>query len=115
MELNMLVEWLQTKGAIMDEAVRIALERKAVDIFEAKRLEIGMSIDALAAKLYPDVPIANARMTLNRLRKPQVTGKPKRLLYGDFIDMCIALNEPPERIVAQTILETLKGKDTKRD
>lgn len=92
----------------MDEETRVALERRAVEIFEEAREQSGLTVDALAAKLYPDVPIANARMTLNRLRKPQVTGKPKRLLYGDFIDMCVALNQPPERVVAQTILEVLK-------
>ena len=92
----------------MEESMRVELERKAVEIFESKRESLGMTVDALALKLYPDVPLANARMTLNRLRKPQVTGKPKRLLYGDFIDMCIALDLSPERVIAQTILETLE-------
>ena len=115
MELKKLVEWLQTQGAIMDETVRIELERKAVAVFEAERMRKEMSIDALAAKLYPEMPIANARMTLNRLRKPQVTGKPKRLVYGDFIDMCLALDLIPERVVSQTILEVIEGHRTKAD
>ena len=94
----------------MDEKMRVQLERKAVEIFERKREEKGMTVDALAAKLYPEMPIANARMTLNRLRKPQVTGKPKRLLFGDFIDMCIALDLIPERVIAQTIGDILENK-----
>ena len=94
----------------MDEKIKVELERKAVDIFEERRVELELSVDALAAKLYPDIPISNARMTLNRLRKAQVTGKPKRLLYGDFIDLCIALNLSPERIMAQTILEVVEVK-----
>lgn len=108
MELNELLSSPYFKEVIMEESMRVELERKAVEIFEAKREALGLTVDALASKLYPDVPLANARMTLNRLRKPQVTGKPKRLLYGDFIDMCIALGLPPERVIAQTILETLE-------
>jgi hypothetical protein len=94
----------------MDNNMRVELERRAVEIFEDKRVALGISVDALAAKLYPEVPISNARMTLNRLRKPQVTGKPKRLLFGDFIDMCIALDLVPERIVTQAITEVLEKK-----
>ena len=68
----------------------------------------GLSVEALAARLYPDVPAANARMNLNRLRKPQINGKPKRLSFGDFIDLCMALDMVPERIVSQTITEVLE-------
>lgn len=92
----------------MDEKMRIELERCAVGIFERRREEKGMTVDALAAKLYPELPIQNARMQLNRLRLPQATGKPKRLLYGDFIDMCIALELIPERVLSQTITEIVE-------
>ena len=91
----------------MEEKMRVELERRAVEIFEKRREEKGLTVDALARKLYPDIPIANARMAVNRLRKPQVTGKPKRLLFGDFIDMCLALELIPERVIAQTITEVL--------
>lgn len=87
----------------MEERMRVELERKAVEVFEEKRLALGLSVEALAARLYPDIPIANARMNLNRLRKPQVNGKPKRLLFGDFIDLCMALDLVPERVISQTI------------
>ena len=92
----------------MEEQMRVDLERKAVELFEQKRLALGLSVDALAARLYPDMPIANARMNLNRLRKPQVNGKPKRLLFGDFIDLCIALDLVPERVISQTITAILE-------
>lgn len=92
----------------MEEKMRVALERKAVELFEKKRLDKGLSVEALAARLYPDVPAVNARMNLNRLRKPQINGKPKRLSFGDFIDLCIALDMVPERIVSQTITEVLE-------
>ena len=105
MELKNMIAFLQTLEEAMDETMRIALERRAVEIFEKRRRERHMTVDALAAKLYPELPIQNARMHLNRLRLPQVTGKPKRLLYGDFIDMCMALELPPERVLAQTIIE----------
>lgn len=95
----------------MEEQMRVDLERKAVELFEKKRLALGLSVDALAARLYPDVPIANARMNLNRLRKPQVNGKPKRLLFGDFIDLCIALDLVPERVISQTITEIIEQRD----
>ena len=92
----------------MEEQMRVDPERKAVELFEQKRLALGLSVDALAARLYPDMPIANARMNLNRLRKPQVNGKPKRLLFGDFIDLCIALDLVPERVISQTITAILE-------
>ena len=111
MELNTLLSSPYFKEVIMEEAMRVELERKAVEIFEEKRIALGLTVDALAEKLYPNVPLANARMNLNRLRKPQVTGKPKRLSYGDFIDLCIALDLPPERTVARTVLETLERHD----
>lgn len=92
----------------MDEKMRVDLERRAVALFEKRREEKGMTVDALAAKLYPELPIQNARMHLNRLRLPQVTGKPKRLLYGDFIDMCLALDMIPERVLSQTIMDVVE-------
>ena len=110
MELKKLLEFFSKGELIMDNDMRVELERRAVEIFEDKRIALGISVDALAAKLYPEVPVSNARMTLNRLRKPQVTGKPKRLLFGDFIDMCIALDLVPERIVTQAITEVLEKK-----
>ena len=91
----------------MDDKMRIDLERKAVEIFEQRRISKGLSVDALAAKLYPDIPLPNARMNLNRLRKPQVNGKPKRLLFSDFIDLCLALDMTPERVMAQAITSVL--------
>ena len=92
----------------MDEKMRVDLERRAVALFEKRREEKGMTVNALAAKLYPELPIQNARMHLNRLRLPQVTGKPKRLLYGDFIDMCLALDMIPERVLSQTIMDVVE-------
>lgn len=108
MELNRMLECLQKLEAEMDEQMRIDLERRAVEIFEKRREEKKMTVDGLAAKLYPELPIQNARMRLNRLRLPQTTGKPKRLLYGDFIDMCLALELTPERALAQTIIEVIE-------
>ncbi|MBQ7456166.1 MAG: hypothetical protein IJS54_00940 [Desulfovibrio sp.] len=87
----------------MEETMKVALERKVVEVFEARRLEKKMTIDDLARRLYPNLPIANARMNVNRLRKPQVNGKPKRLLFGDFVDICLALDLIPERVIAQTV------------
>lgn len=110
MELNKAIESLKLMEGFMEEQMRVDIERYAVEIFEKRRIDKGLSIDALATTLYPDVPIANARMTLNRLRKPQVTGKPKRLLYGDFIDLCIALDLVPERVIAQTITAVIEAK-----
>ena len=109
MELKKLLQSLLNTEGRMEEAMRVEMERRAVEIFERRRLEKGLTVDALAKKLYPDIPIANARMTINRLRKPQVTGKPKRLLYGDFIDMCLALELVPERVIAQTITDILEA------
>ena len=109
MELKKMIESLQTMEGFMEEKMRVDLERRAVELFEQKRIAKGISVDALARMLYPEVPLQNARMTLNRLRKPQVTGKPKRLLYGDFIDLCFALDLIPERVIAQTITDVMES------
>ena len=60
----------------MEEKMRVAQERKAVELFEKRRFDKGLSVEALAVRLYPDAPAANARMNLNRLRNPQINGKP---------------------------------------
>ena len=105
MELFEMVVSLLNQEGFMEETMKVALERKVVEVFEARRLEKKMTIDDLARRLYPNLPIAiaNARMNVNRLRKAQVNGKPKRLLFGDFVDMCLALDLIPERVIAQTI------------
>ena len=35
----------------MEEKMRVALERKAVELFEKRRLDKGLSVEALAARL----------------------------------------------------------------
>ena len=103
MELFEMIVSLLNQEGFMEETMKVALERKVVEVFEARRLEKKMTIDDLARRLYPNLPIANARMHVNRLRKPQVNGKPKRLLFGDFVDICLALDLIPERVIAQTV------------
>lgn len=88
---------------LMQERAREELERRAVELFEARRKELGLTVDAVARRLYPGAPIASARMNINRLRLPQATGKPKRLVYGDFIALCLALDLEPERVLAETV------------
>lgn len=92
----------------MEERMRVALERKAMEPFEERRLDKGLSVKALAVCLYPDVSAANARMSLSRLREPQINDRPKRLLFGDFVDLCATLDMVPKRIVSQTIAEVLE-------
>ena len=75
----------------------IEIERAIVDIFDARRDELGMSIEAFGKKVYPQDP--SPRMRIQSLRKPQANGKPRRLPVGDFIAMCEALGMDHVRVL----------------
>ena len=40
----------------MEEKMRVALERKAVELFEKRRLDKGLSVEALAARILTSLP-----------------------------------------------------------
>lgn len=75
----------------------VQIERNIVEIFDARRTELKMSIEALGKKVYPNDP--SPYMRIQGFRKPQANGKPRRLPVGDFMAMCQALNLDHVRVL----------------
>lgn len=83
----------------MEFARMIEIERNIIDIFDRRRLELKMSIQALGEKVYPSDP--SPYMRIQGLRKPQANGKPKRLPVGDFMALCEALELDHVRVLIE--------------
>lgn len=81
----------------MKEDLQVALEAKLIDMLDEKRKEKGLSVEEWAQSVYPG--ISSGRMRLQHLRKPQSTGKRKRLLFSEFVSMSIALGIHPATAV----------------
>lgn len=77
----------------------VEIERNIIDIFDKKRQELKMSIQALGEKVYPNDP--SPYMRIQGLRKPQANGKPRRLPVGDFIAICDALELDHVRVLIE--------------
>lgn len=94
---------------IPNEEQRIAIERMMFHAIDARRKELGLTVDELSRRVYPSLSRANASMHYVRLHKPQfTTGKPKRFLLGEFIAYCQALDLCPERVVARALVKLEK-------
>lgn len=94
---------------IANEEQRIVCERMMYQAIERRRRELGLTIDELSRRVYPHASRASASMNYIRMHKPQYsTGKPKRLLIGEFIAYCQALELCPERVVARVMYELEK-------
>ena len=87
----------------MNEARQVEMENWVVDFIDERRKKNGMTIDQLAAEVYPGVPTPSARMRIQGLRKPQgANGKRKRLLYSEFLLMAKAVGLTPSEVVTLT-------------
>lgn len=75
----------------------IEIERNIVEIFDARRAELKLSIAALGERIYPNDP--SPYMRIQSLRKPQANGKPRRLPVGDFMALCEALELDHVRVL----------------
>lgn len=73
------------------------IEQEAIAFIDEKRKEARpkMTIDALASAVFPGIPISNARMVLQRMRKPQANGKTRSVSLGEFVEMTRALKLSP--------------------
>lgn len=87
----------------MSEEVRVKIEQAAMAYFDEKRLakQPKMSVDALARAVFPDAP--NARMIIQRMRKPQANGKTRSMSLGEFIDLAVALGISPMEAFAAVL------------
>jgi hypothetical protein len=81
----------------MEYGRMIEIERNIVDIFDARRTELCMTLDAFGKKVYP--ADHSPYMRIQSLRKPQANGKPRRLPVGDFLAMCEALELDHVRVL----------------
>ncbi len=75
----------------------IEIERNIIEIFEKRRAELKMSIEAVGKAVYPNDP--SPYMKMQTLRKPQKNGKPRRLPVGDFMALCQALQLDHVRVL----------------
>lgn len=83
----------------MEQARMIEIERNIIEIFDKRRQELGMSLQALGGKVYPNDP--SPYMRIQGLRKPQANGKPRRLPVGDFMALCEALQLDHVRVLIE--------------
>ena len=79
----------------------VEIERNVVQIFDDRRTELKMSIEALGKKVYPNAP--SPYMKIQALRKPQKDGKPRRLTLGEFVAICEALGLDHVRVLIDAV------------
>lgn len=77
----------------------LEIERNIMEIFDRRRAELKLSIQALGEKVYPNDP--SPYMRIQGLRKPQSNGKPRRLPVGDFMALCKALEIDHVRVLIE--------------
>ena len=109
------------KEVAMSEDLQVRIEQEAMRLFDEKRLSVKpkISVEALAEKVFPGTP--NARMIIQRMRKPQANGKTRALSLGEFVKMARALDMSPlealgivlQRIPETSALESNKEKNEK--
>ena len=83
----------------MEPERMIQIEQNIVEILEARRLELKMSVEALGKLVYPND--ASPYMRIQAFRKPQSNGKKRRLPVGDFVSMCAALGLDHVRVLIE--------------
>jgi hypothetical protein len=77
------------------EDLSVRIEQEAMRFLDEKRTAMTprMSVEALAKAVFPSAP--NARMIIQRIRKPQANGKTRVLSLGEFVKMSRALGVAP--------------------
>ena len=84
----------------MGEDLQVKIEQQAIAVIDELRTAKTprMSVEALAKEVFPNAP--NARMIIQRMRKPQANGKTRAVSLGEFVDMCRAVGKPPLEVLA---------------
>ena len=79
----------------MSEDLQVRIEQEAMRLFDEIRTskKPKISVEALASEVFPGVP--NARMIIQRMRKPQANGKTRVMALGEFVLMAKALGASP--------------------
>jgi len=79
----------------MSEDLQVRIEQEAMRLFDEIRAarKPKVSVEALANEVFPGVP--NARMIIQRMRKPQANGKTRAMSLGEFVKMSRALGKSP--------------------
>lgn len=77
------------------EDLIVRIEQEAMRFFDEKRNERvpKMTVETLAKEVFPSTP--NARMIIQRIRKPQANGKTRAMSLGEFVKMSKALEMSP--------------------
>lgn len=81
----------------MSEDLIVRIEQEAIKVIDEKRESLApkVPIDELARRVFPDLPLQNARMVIQRMRKPQSNGKTRSVSLGEFVKMAKALGMSP--------------------
>lgn len=79
----------------MNEDLQVRIEQEAMRLFDEIRSarKPKVSVEALAGEVFPGVP--NARMIIQRMRKPQANGKTRAMSLGEFVKIARALKISP--------------------
>ncbi|MBQ9407442.1 MAG: hypothetical protein IJU37_11990 [Desulfovibrio sp.] len=93
----------------MPEDLRSMIEQEAMHIIDERRKAQKMTIDDLAARLYPDKTIPAARMMIQRLRTPQGSKPPRKMDLGEYVELTRAVGLDPSStltVIMQKFEET---------
>lgn len=84
----------------MGEGLQVRIEQEAMAVIDELRKAHTpkMSVEALARAVFPDTP--NARMIIQRMRKPQANGKTRSVSLGEFVKMSLAVGKQPLDVLA---------------
>lgn len=109
MQAEFIVHYPQnTLGVIMEEEKSMELEYAVAEyLFDERRKELGVSLDGLAKKAFPDLDVSTTRMKVHRFLKKKPEDTPKRLTLGDFFRYCELLGVAPDRAI--TLILARKG------
>ena len=83
----------------MDGDLQVKIEQEAMAVIDELRKARSpkMSVEALAKIVFPDAP--NARMIIQRIRKPQANGKTRAMSLGEFVKMSLAVGKQPLEVL----------------
>ncbi|MBQ9407424.1 MAG: hypothetical protein IJU37_11900 [Desulfovibrio sp.] len=87
----------------MTEDLQVRIEQEAMRLFDELRVAKSpkVSVEALATAVFPGVP--NARMIIQRMRKPQANGKTRAMSLGEFVKIARALDKNPVQTLAAVL------------
>ena len=85
----------------MTEELQRMIEQAIIEVLVARRKEKGLSAEELGKRVFPGA--ANARMKVQTLTQKQGNGKPRSLKVGEFVNLAMALELDPVRVLGNVL------------